>query len=157
MSKLQTNAIRHLGSAVDNLTLDNAGRVLKPNNPAFRAGHLTTTTPNGIAVFPTVFLNIGGCYNASNGRFTAPVAGSYQIDVGLLRETDAGAGNALLYLNGSLIAQSEMYSNNGFTGYKRMTGAFVLGLNANDYVQVYTNQTIHLGGNHNTFSGFLIG
>jgi hypothetical protein len=41
MSKLNTNAIRHLGASVDNMTFDASGRVLMPNQPAFRAGFST--------------------------------------------------------------------------------------------------------------------
>jgi hypothetical protein len=62
-----------------NMTLNQNGILLKPNTPSFCAGGVASSsyTVNNTIVFNSVFYNIGSYYNASNGQFTAPVAGTY--------------------------------------------------------------------------------
>lgn len=81
MSKLITNGLRHLGASVDNLTLDNAGRVSMPQQPGFSAVRTSSFSSVGsVVVFNAVEFNTGSHYNAANGRFTAPIAGKYIFD-----------------------------------------------------------------------------
>ncbi len=122
MSRLQTNAIRHLGSTVDNLTLDNAGRVLLPNQPAVCAYKSSTHGSNGASattvLWDTVGLNNGNCYNPSTGLFTCPVAGRYRIT--------AHGINAVATNNG-IFTYNQLYVNKNGGGYGGATYAYTDG------------------------------
>jgi len=96
MSKLQTNAIRHLGSSVDNMTLDSSGRVSTPQQPAVDAYRSTnfganSTTPT-LVPWDIVTLNIGNHYSTSTGLFTCPVAGRYRMSASGINVTATNDG-----------------------------------------------------------------
>ena len=62
------------------MSITKDGYVTKPSNPAFRAQG-NTHYPNQTGGFDPIYNNEifdrGSNYNPSNGRFTAPVAGTY--------------------------------------------------------------------------------
>ena len=143
-----------------------SGNVLTPNRPMFSvfsdlyvgAGqtystevfYQTSNTPLGISII----MNIGSNFNATNGRFTAPVAGYYYFS----SEFSRTSGNATL----------ELFKNGSTSGIRSLSygadwqTASVSGsvyLNASDYVNIRfggTNSTTTNGYRIN-FSGFLIG
>jgi hypothetical protein len=158
MSRLQINAIRHLGSAVDNLTLDNAGRVLMPNQPSFFAGRSTLGNPslNTTMVFNSVLHNIGNAYNSSTGVFTAPVAGVYLFSVMLLGNS-ASVTEAQIHVNGSSRLSGRSKESAGNNDEVNIHG--VLRLAANDSVTVQLTTGAIYGNELRTdnFCGHLIG
>ena len=60
-------------------TIDSSGRILQPAKPAFHARLTSGSTEGktGTLVFNSEDFDIGGNYDTSNGRFTAPVSGIY--------------------------------------------------------------------------------
>ena len=139
MSKLQTNAIRHLGSSVDNMTLDSSGRVLMPKQPyAMVSRNAGSVQGNATVVFNVVDSDVAGVYNASNGRFTAPVTGRYLISHGLFTDNVRSAW-VFFRINGTNIKST--YTN--VTSYNSVAGTIVLNMNANDYLDIYINGTIY--------------
>jgi hypothetical protein len=66
----------------DRLTIDTSGRTRLPSQPRFfawrDAGQVNAGT---VAVFNQTNINVGGHYNTSNGRFTAPITGTYYFCV----------------------------------------------------------------------------
>jgi hypothetical protein len=136
MSRLQTNAIRHLGSVVDNLTLDNGGRVAMPNQPCFSAYNPSSYTPaaNAVITMSNVRVNVGGHYNASTYRFTAPVAGTYLFAACLGFQATASATPYGLHINGTRVYDAEQ--NAGSSGWQ--TGSIVVfhQLAVGDYVDL---------------------
>ncbi len=62
-------------------SLDANGVLSNPNRPyllATQSGGTGTAIGSDI-IFNTIGTNTGNCYNATNGRFTAPVAGVYHV------------------------------------------------------------------------------
>jgi hypothetical protein len=158
MSRLQTNAIRHLGSAVDNLTLDNAGRVLMPNQPAFRArmsvGYTLTPTivKFGVGLLTEIFDTTNN-FNHSTATFQAPVAGVYLFSMQWAPNT-AGRLSTNFYVNGSAGVGGSVSSSNA------ASASTIIKLAAGDTVEVYIQSLT--GGNvdvDNTgiFYGYLLG
>lgn len=161
MSRLQTNAIRHLGSVVDNLVLDNAGRVLKPNNPAFNAySNGAGYTVTAYATFPWDTVDqAGNGFDTGTGRFTAQVAGMYLFSVNVYHNSSTSyrlniSKNGASPYN-ALIAQHQYVTSNDET----MNVTTILRLAVGDYVDVReaAGQSLAYWRAHSNFVGFLIG
>jgi len=129
-------------------------------NPAFRAsrtaGNYTSATT---IVWNNVIYNQGSHYDSSNGRFTAPVAGTYQFNV--MGSVTAGASNMGIHrvqINGSYQADVFPIATSS-ANHISYANSFMLNLSANDYVTVTASSGTWYGsGNvHNHFSGFLVG
>ena len=144
----------------EKMKINPAGQVTKPSNPSFlayrNAGDYTTQTD---IVFNTVVHNIGSHYNNSNGRFTAPVAGSYLFTVMISQNGgQANQGMGRIKINGSYVVYGFPISPN--IAHLSSTVSYVFNLNANDYVQVNMGSNfsfIGSGNVHNHFSGYLLG
>ena len=159
-------AIKHSGGT-SALTIDSSGRTLFPSRPAFSATRDAGDVAVGsVVIFDDVRTNIGNHYDASNGRFTAPIAGTYAFFVYGM------SGNAPNDVNMALKFQKNGSDNGDSTPLGRgssdislgiqVGGQIIITLAASDYVDVLQNGgtgiTMYATGNaHNEFSGFLIG
>lgn len=146
------------GSApAGSLAIDGSGRILTPNQPAFRVV-TNTATPGADIIWSTPITNIGNCYNASNGRFTAPVAGVYQFQTSLLRPSSYSADMDIqFWLNGGgfLSTVRAPFVSGVFTG---ATNSLAVSLAANDYITVrVTNTAPWPDTSWNFWSGYLVG
>lgn len=106
-STLRVNELQNL-NGTSAFTIDSSGRVLKGTGgqlPAFRAyptsnwntssGAYTIITDNNL-VFGATLYNYGGHYNASTGRFVAPVSGLYQFTALMAMNSNS---NTYVYLS----------------------------------------------------------
>jgi len=154
-------------------TVDSSGRILQPAKPAFHARLTSGSTEGktGTLVFNSEDFDIGGNYDTSNGRFTAPVSGIYYFAFdGLCAGSTGGAAlaagnNAMVSFikngsEGTFSTRSYNYITGG-TQYNTMNRIDCIQLAANDYVQVkviaqyiYVDATNLYGP---AFQGFLIG
>ena len=132
-----------------------SGYVLQNGVPCFHASRNAGNLSGNITIiYNLVWINNTNSYNNSTGIFTAPVSGNYYFNV-------FGMGNLnLIYLdirkNGSSIG-ARPYENNGGT-YQAASGSVIVYLQTNDQVYVHLIDTTTMyGGDHNGFSGFLIG
>ena len=134
------------------------GVFTNPNQPAFSVYKTGVNNRSGIMTYSTTILNRGNCVNLSNGRFTAPVAGAYQISFMAFQQAGtSGILTIVLYRNGAntLI---RTYQDDPNTGYgPHATISVVMSLNANDYIEVRVDAGDIHGNEDGYFSGFLIG
>lgn len=147
----------------ERMRIDSAGRVTTPYQPAFFAtgsAGFHTTASGGVIPLAAVPLNVGNHYNTSGSKFTAPVSGSYQINLLAYMENTA---QIVLKKNGA-----DYIPTGGDTGFVLFTNSStsqsasasgVVYLNAGDYIQMgaRVNQTVVLYTGHSHFSGYLIG
>ena len=165
------------GSGNERFKVAQAGQVTMPAQPSFMAnfGSTNNTSHNNgdYLKFSNTDHNTGNCYNTSNYRFTAPVAGNYLFYgranmSGATTNDYARSFQVRLYKNGS----SEQYhmSRTTLTGYSgsypdTSTMVCSINLNANDYVQLKVNwetdgtmsSTENFHHHGSMFGGYLIG
>lgn len=161
--------IRDIDAAANRLIIDSAGRVTTPAQPAFdafRTGNVTSTTDTFVQVaYNNTALNVGNCFNTSNGAFTAPTAGLYQFNINYFGNKPSSTGriDLAIYINGSNVRgveyqgmRTDVAVNTGFQFCQAIY------LNTNDSVTVYTRCFTNAGliygdGYFNRFSGYLVG
>lgn len=141
--------------------------VSRPNNPAFFARALSNTVTSGYVVslpaalvFATESYDINADYNNTNGRFVAPISGTYFFVSSILVDNDTPTNTTTrveMRKNGSFAGPVAYYNSSGVSGqYVQITCAGAISLSANDYVEVWgTNGYIH-SGSETHFTGFLI-
>lgn len=160
---LGTIAAHNLGFITNNterMRIDSSGYVTMPYQPAFHAvrnaGNVSST---GIFICNAVTYNDGSHYNSSTGRFTAPVAGRYQMNFFVL----AQSGNSFdffIRVNGSLYPGMDIRCNSAIGGNFTLSCSAVLKLSANDivdpFIQYYGSGPIY-GSGLNGFSMYFLG
>ena len=115
---------------------------------------------NGLEiVFNSTLTNVGGHYNTSNGRFTAPIAGTYFFS--MFGMYNGGLAWYNFRKNGITITPAHgTYQTNG-SDWSSVGMSICITLAANDTLSVFlapTNTGIYgSGNNHNGFCGYLIG
>ena len=139
------------------------GEVKMPSQPCFSAALPAATTSGSMIVFGGEHLDVGNHYNASDGKFTAPVAGNYYFSFWILMDP-SGANHysrVLFSVNGSSSTQwtdnLENASREAQGDYHSVGGAAIIPLAANDYVQLYNSgQSPTYGTAYGNWSGFLV-
>ena len=77
----------------------------KPNNPvfmAYRTSNYATTTSATVLVFNDKKIDVGGNYDHTNGRFTAPVTGLYEFAYASIASNTQTVYRYDLRINGSI-------------------------------------------------------
>ena len=148
----------NVGLADSKLSINAAGIITTPNQPAFSvyAGanwSISINTPTRAHVNVEEF-DIGNNFNSSTNRFTAPVAGRY-LFAGAAQFGSQTSPHTNFYVNGS--SRNDGWVD--FGGAMSSTQTRVIDLGVNDYVElyVYVGANTTLTGARNRFSGYLIG
>jgi hypothetical protein len=162
-----SNDIRFLTSSggTERMRIDSAGRVTMPYQPAFSqkgTNTYTWTTTGGLDFTSsnvwasgTTLTNVGGHFNASTGRFTAPVDGAYAITLSVFSSFTSGYFYVYIMKNGVEVTSRNNAQSSGNLG---QTLNVILDLSANDYIQAHTESNYTGCSTYRPlFSGFLIG
>ena len=150
------------GTTAERMRIDSSGRVTMPYQPCFwayaGAGNPTLSGTASVLVFISATTNVGSYYSTANGRFTAPVAGTYLFNWTIAQSGATGGPVAYLGKNGSTVAPGAIaYA----VAYNTASMNAIITLAASDYVQVLgqalngTSPVIDM--NWSSFSGHLIG
>ena len=146
------------------------GAVRKPRHPVFIAYRTTTYTLSSSAiemVYQTEKIDVGSNYNASNGRFTAPVTGLYEFAYASIAHNTNSVYRYDLRINGSqpyspmtlelrIHNVSSQYGTNGeYVCYVNMTA----GQYASVFARADTNVSCYGDSNfgYTYFRGRLVG
>jgi len=136
------------------LGIDSSGRVTMPYQPASCAYNASTNVGN-ITYSAEQFDNAGSM-NVSTGRFTAPVAGVYCVMFSsFYNSSRTDNGDIMVRVNGSNRHRLS-YTNESQSAFTALGGASLVKVNANDYISIYTEGTVH-GNDATVFSVFLVG
>ena len=148
------------------MQINNDGIVTKPLQPYF-AAYINTGSSWGsinadIALpFNNTDVNIGGHFNTSNYRFTAPVVGVYAFSAGFITNQTAGLGRMVFYINGASTYSNIQYGMNGsdHTGSGSSMATAFIKLAANDYVDFRSQSgtIVAYQSKHSSFTGYLLG
>lgn len=145
-------------SGTERMSIDASGRVKKGNQPAFFVQKNNGNVAAGsIIVWNSVTSNVGSVYNASNGYFIAPVAGTYMLTL-----WGMSVGNAYfrfdLYKNGVIFLQGYNEASPTTYSYHHVSISAAVPLAANDYIYVQAGGFTFYGTyQYNGFSGYLLG
>lgn len=139
----------------DTLNIDSSGRVTTPFQPAVFAQRTAGNySSSSVIVFNDVLLNVGNHYSNSTGRFTAPVAGVYQIICHGIMGTGTNGSTAQADLsirkNGSIYTTAH---NNHTDAWDNSVIQCFISLAVNDFIEVFvspTSPTIFFGANIST-------
>ena len=135
------------------MNIDASGIVTKPYTPAFIVRHTSAEVYSANTYIDgpwTVTLNRGSHFNASNGIFTAPVAGLYQFNCMQNNDYSSGSNpsNFQCRVNNSLYAGMNFDQLDSHTGWFTHTLVGTLDLAANDTVRLFTGSQARVD-NHN--------
>jgi hypothetical protein len=126
------------------MRLDSNGILANPYQPSF-TGWRTAGNVTGVNVVlhNNILTNVGSYYNASNGRFTCPVAGKYLVICNGHAE-NSQPSNQAIYKNGSSVCYE--YQNGSAFGAAAQSA--ILDCAANDYIQHYVGNGTFWGGDN---------
>jgi hypothetical protein len=144
---------------VERMRIDSSGRVTMPYQPVFGAYGSQGSLANGsTCIAGGVDVNIGSNYNASNGRFTAPIAGTYYfIGTNQWNGTTNGYYYGFQFKKNTLFVGQGIFQVTNSANDNSCTQAIILTLAANDYVIMTTYTQSTPTTTFTNFAGYLIG
>ena len=137
------------GSVYPNLMdITSAGYIKTPNQPifmAYRVSNYDITTTATAMVYTEEKIDVGGNYDPSNGRFTAPVDGVYEFGYASIAKNTTTVYRYDLRINGSIpysgMRQELRLDQSNNSSQYATNGEFCLYINmtAGQYAQVYVH------------------
>ena len=158
MSTLKVGTIQDHANSNTAITIDSAGRVLKPVIPYGQASSGVVTNAGSIIQLTANVISGGGItVDQTNERMIVPVAGLYAI--GFSQLTDSTSANTEVYMrkNGTRILGTSSQTHAG-NDYDNLSCHFLITLAANDYIDWYVNAGVtHNNTGYNSHYVYLLG
>lgn len=150
------------GDTLERLKIDSAGRVTMPYQPSFYAYNISNNNVANVGYikFNQTRHNIGGAYDTSTGRFTAPVKGVYHFNFTGITHDVSNYFYVSFAINGSTLQSSFVHLPNTEGEYSNLCTTCTLLLYANDFVNVvvgFNGGSPYFEVARSHFSGHLIG
>jgi hypothetical protein len=142
-----------VSSAAVRVEIDGSGRVTKPYQPYCLVGRNGGNVNAQTAPIPwnQVVYNIGGHFNASTYRFTAPIAGYYYASINVMA-VGTNPIEVAIRINGSTAINTR--NGGGASNYNSTSATHVLYLAANDYIDAKVEGGYTMsGGDGYAYSG----
>ena len=160
-------SVRILQGANARINIDAAGRITTPTQPSFAARlSQNWSHPSGVRAIEgtwSTIHNVGGHWDNTTRRFTAPIAGTYLFTaiVGTVGGvTGVSYISAELWVNGARGNHMTGGWDSGGSSYNQNSNAFITQLSAGDYVQLGSEINISCtiqSGSHTQLRGYLLG
>ena len=132
--------------ATERVSIDSAGRVTMPYQPMCSVYSTTagfTGSSNTVIPFDSEQVDVGGNYNTSTYRFTAPVAGKYFATVWFLSRNNTSGNCIGLFKNGSAVAGRGGYVDPGSGNEIQGLQTLIIDCAANDYIDARITQYVN--------------
>ena len=128
----------------ERMRIDSAGRVTMPYQPACHVSCVATQTVSQSSYSPTTldftvqYVNVGGHFNLSTNRWTAPITGHYEFNWSYgTRSGNPSQYRSFLWKNGVQQGHTQLRNDStGMPGYNFASRAAILYLTQNDYVEL---------------------
>lgn len=145
-----------IGTTAPAQKLDVNGFV-KSEGSGFLASISTHATAGSYIVFNQVKFNVGNDYNPTNGRYTAPINGLYQLCWGGIENPNSAVSRSYLHINGSNYYSNatQLRLDGGSDAYDGGSKCVTVYMSASDYAQVYMGESGLYTG-YAYFTGHLI-
>lgn len=153
------------GTMTKQMGIDRYGYITKPNQPGFSSyknGSQTEQSGDHIITSWTENFDHGGVFNASTGRFTAPVTGKYLLMLSLMHSGNVvGDLQYRIWINGTYYQGSNDTADG--SSWDQCTVVTIAYMNANDYADpiAYSNNTssreIAYNNRYCGWHGYLLG
>ena len=141
-----------------------AGQFATYKQPFFSASYdgSTVATLNTNIIWSAVTYNVGSHYNATNGQFTAPIAGKYLFYFRMLFINAAAGRVDLLFFknNAAAVPGGRFALQKPASTWHSLHGTIILALAASDIISVQPNPIgpgLYTDGNFNGFGGYFLG
>jgi len=102
VSKLEVDTIAHSGGTTG-MTIDSSGHILTPARPSFLAymsatqSNIANSNSDVTVQFDSEVYDVGGVFNTSTYKFTAPISGTYSVYTqARLQQIDTAADHLIL-------------------------------------------------------------
>ena len=131
------------------------GTIETPLQPSFNAYHNSASmaiASGSKFIFNSTSHNVGSMYNTSNGRITAPVAGTYLLTFHTIFQGNYGNAYLQFYINNArnLIMGDYHLSKNDTSASYWQTHHIsrVIKLAKNDYIEIFARSALQWHGTH---------